>query len=83
MVFLCKIYAHRRLPELDVVVNAGGGQEAAVVMRLYTVHNAFVRLDHINNICGLSIEDKEEAIIRSGYNVLAIASESEKERSLV
>ncbi|KAI6073354.1 hypothetical protein LUU34_00744100 [Aix galericulata] len=54
-------------------VNATGGQEAVTGMRLETIHNRLVSLQHSNKVGGFFLPDEEGAVIRPTDYVLCIA----------
>jgi len=62
-VFSYSSYLWPGIPQSYNGVNATGGQEAVTGMRLETIHNRLVSLQHSNEVGGFFLPDEEGAII--------------------
>lgn len=62
-VFYCGSYLWPRVPQSYNWVNATGSQEAVTGMRLETIHNRLVSLQHSNKVGGFFLPDEEGAVI--------------------
>lgn len=69
----CSSYLWPGIPQPYHWVNAAGGQEAVTGMRLETIHNRLVSLQHSDEVGGFFLPDEEGAVIRPTDNVLCIA----------
>lgn len=72
-VVYCGSYLWPGIPQPYNWVNATGGQEAVTGMRLETIHNRLVSLQHSNKVGGFFLPDEEGAVIRPTDYVLCIA----------
>lgn len=57
-------------PQLDVVINARGGQQWQERMRLQAVHHVVVRLQQHHQLCRLPVPDEHVATVRATQNVI-------------
>lgn len=69
----CSSYLRPGVPESHDRVDAAGGQEAVAGMRLETVHNGLVSLQHTHQVGGFLLPDEEGAVVRAADDVLGIA----------
>lgn len=74
----CSSYLRPGVPESHDWVDAAGSQEAVAGMRLQTVHNGLVPLQHTHQVGGFLLPDEEGAVIRATDDVLGVARAEEQ-----
>ena len=67
-------YLEFRRPEPHDGVDAGGGEQAVGRVRLETVDDRVVTVQHANDVRRLSLPDKERTVVGAGHDILAVTA---------